>query len=84
MFEGKVGWEYRVIQNKDNVTVQSVQLKNDEVVKVNDDIIFTAADKGSLINEVNFMINACAKDNLTPDGNVVGQPVVVNEVEKIS
>lgn len=77
MFEGKMGWEYRVIQHDGYVAVHSVSLINDEVTAVDPEELFKAQDEGSLINEVNFMINACAKDTLNLDGTKV-------EVEKTS
>lgn len=67
MFEGKVGWEYRIIQHDGYVAVHSVSLLNDVVTEIDPEELFTATDKGSLINEVNFMINACAKTTLNPD-----------------
>ena len=75
MFLGKLGWEYRVIQHDGYVAVHSVSLVDDEVTKVDPEELFKAQDEGSLINEVNFMINACAKDTLNLDGTKV-------EVEK--
>jgi hypothetical protein len=67
MFLGKLGWEYRIIQHDGYVAVHSVSLVDDEVTKVDPEELFKAQDKGSLINEVNFMINACAKTTLNPD-----------------
>lgn len=67
MFEGKIGWEYRVIQHEGYVAIHSVSLLNDEVTQVDPEELYKATDEGSLINEVNFMINACAKTTLNPD-----------------
>lgn len=65
MQQEKTGWEYRVIQHDDHVSIHSVSLKNDQPESIDPEELYSAQDKGSLINEVNFMINACAKDILT-------------------
>jgi hypothetical protein len=77
MFEGKMGWEYRVVQHDNYVAVHSVSLLNDEVTQVDPEELYKAMDEGSLINEVNFMINACAKTTLNVDGTEIPKEKVL-------